>query len=202
MNYARYLQNITAIIIFTVTIGTPSITRGQQQSSESKIEQSKEGEILIGLGVLLPGTVLIDGGTSVERDSTTSILAQLIYDDFSTSNASVGFYLNVGSVCMEYYEDPLSLFEGGITIRKKMKFEDKNLKAGVGLGYRMFSHSSLSGVTGLGLNAQAELQLGDPGQEHNIPYIGVGFLTQLTGGNDDYWITFGPILMLVGGVTL
>ena len=201
------------------------ITRPCLPQTKDAPERFKRVEYGISGGVLFPGSIWVEMADDNVLNSTSPMFRAFV-DVRVAEYFTMGVYANVALITLDHLESYPTLsipddykhataYEFGAVFKVPLRVaETLELVPGFNVGYRRISSKfvsesfvSYSGtkettgdVNGLGLNASLELRYLTGGPV--TPYLEFGFLAQPTGGNKLTFLTFPPIVYLVGGIVL
>ena len=181
--------NYTMLVSFLMVLLVVTFATSQEQSWNVNFKG----------GLLLPGTVKIDGG---EVDTNTGWLIHGYVDAMVAPKLSLGgFVLFAGTSAADAPEGVdagANIITLGGTIKGRFKAGTSiYLRPGLALGYQMISGDAFDDVSGLDVGAIFEIV--KPLQNKNAIVGELGFITQPSGGNEDADVTFGPIFYLTVG---
>jgi len=161
--------------------------------------QESPGGLSVAGGLLLPGTVSVDG---YDLDSESSLLVRLTYDSFRMPTLGFGAFLNYSNVGVE--GETGSMITLGVGIKPRWLVgaaQDQFLDIGLNIGYRTVESDAFSDtVEGLAVNMSVEWI--KPLDATRDLIFDFGFITQPSGGNDYADVTWGPIFYLSAGISL
>ena len=142
----------------------------------------------------LSGTINVEG---YDADKDAGLLFRGFVDSIVVDKICVGGFLNIApSVTVE--GESGRMYEIGGAFKYRTMIKDMPFKIGIGLGYRKMESDLTDDIDGLGVNASAELQFNI--NKNFKPFAELGFLSQPSGGNSDYEVTWAPIIYLGGGL--
>ncbi|MEM9076971.1 MAG: hypothetical protein AAGC43_08025 [Bacteroidota bacterium] len=165
-------------------------------------QTSVKNEYGFSVGILTGGDVYIaELDQNFDLESGVSIYA--FYDFFITNGFAIGVNGNVAFPFLALLDENVSFYELALSLKPRFELSDKvSYKPGFNLGYRIITSEELSEdggtIQGLGLNLTNELQFHV--SENFTPFLDVGFITQPAGGNDDFNVTFSPLVVLRVGL--
>jgi len=107
----------------------------------------------------------------------------------------VGIYASIGAPWYDGFEET-SMTEFGPTLKWKFDINEFKIIPSLYIGYRSYEGEA---GDGLGLNLSLKAQYP---QEGFIPFVDFGFLSQPAGGNDATDITFAPVFIIGGGISI
>jgi hypothetical protein len=152
----------------------------------------------------ITGAVWLSGDFTGDANGitkTTGVLARVFYDAYVVDKFCLGVYVNLAPLGFEGTDETATAYEFGGALKGRFPLGDGSaaMKIGVGIGYRNISSkfAAADKIKAMGLNATVEIQFNAKGI---VPFVEVGFLSQPTGGNVDYSVTFPPIIYFGGGV--
>ncbi|MEL6916973.1 MAG: hypothetical protein AAFO99_04505 [Bacteroidota bacterium] len=125
------------------------------------------------------------------------------YDHYITEKFSIGGNISVSFPSLEILDENVTFYEFALALKPRFDVSDKvTYKPGFNIGYRIINAPDIDEeggtIQGLGLNLTNELQFHiDQGF---TPFFDLGFISQPAGGNDDFNVTFSPLIMIRVGV--
>lgn len=179
-------------------------------ASATAAERQKEVEYGISGGLLLPGSIVVNG---YDVDTKLAPMFRFILDAYVADRFMMGAYVNFAIVGIDglyeydYYgnrkkaDESANMFEFGGAFKGRFLLSPTvAFKPGLNVGYRIITSDMFDKKTnGFAVNFSAEFQfIGD----NFSPYIDAGFLAQPVGGNADVDLTFPPVFYLTGGISL
>ena len=214
------IQHLVAVLILAELLAQPCYA----QTKDSP-EQFKRIEYGISAGALFPGSIWLDM-VSDNVVNSASPMFRAFADVRVADYFAMGVYANVALITLDHLESyptvsipgdykNATAYEFGAVFKVPLRVGEKlELVPGFNVGYRRISSKFVSesfvtyggikettgDVNGLGLNASLELRYLTGGPVS--PYLEFGFLSQPTGGNKLTFLTFPPIVYLVGGIVL
>ncbi len=186
-----------------ITKETKAVSAAQLSSPQSisKGLMARTGDFGITAALWLGGKIRLED-YSVKTDKKPGILLKAFYDAYLMERFSIGAYASFAPVSVEFYNTSATVYEIGGAIKGRFPLNDgaMALKTGLNLGYRAISsdYYRVDKSDAFALNGSFELQF--DAKNKFVPFIEVGFITQIVGGNDYTSITFPPIIYLGGGV--
>jgi hypothetical protein len=106
----------------------------------------------------------------------------------------IGIYSNLGSPWYDGFEETFTT-EFGPLLKWKLVANKITFIPTLYIGYRSYEGDA---GDGMGLNFSVLTQFS---MDNFNPFIDIGFMSQPAGGNDATDITYGPVLIIGGGVT-
>jgi len=149
-------------------------------------------------GVLFPGTMTISVEDVTEFDVDTEMgwMVGVKGDGMVAERFSMGFFLQRIGVKAKDMEGEAAVTTIGGTLKGHFGQPDGvKFRPGLAIGYQMVSHEEFSEDT-QGLDMGAVLEVAIPTSKAGAVDIELGFISQPVGGNDDFDLTFAPILYL------
>ncbi|MEM7486053.1 MAG: hypothetical protein AAF348_12670 [Bacteroidota bacterium] len=161
-------------------------------------QTSTENEFGFSVGLLTGGEVYIaEFDQFFDLESGVSLLG--FYDFFITDKFAVGGNASIAFPSNEFLGESITFYELALALKVKFSLSDTlSYKPGFNMGYRLTTSDDLDTIQGLGLNLTNELQFHV--SENFTPFIDLGFITQPTGGNDEFNATFSPLIVLRAGI--
>lgn len=146
------------------------------------------------VALLLPGEVTVQG---TGAGTSTGVTARLQGDYFLGPRLSVAGLVQASSFEVEGYGSTVIGLGVGLSVHFGQA-DQMHLRGTLGLQYQVSSSDAGGGsFEGLGVPLNVDLVFPSAGSEL---YATVGFITQPSGGNADYEVTWGPIFYAgVGG---
>ncbi len=170
--------------------------------SNWSMAQEKKHEIGLSVGILAGGEAYVEEQDQY-FDFTSGLMIHSFYDHFVAEYLSIGGYLNFSFPEIEFAEEGSTFTEVGLAIKPRFFIQDVlTIKPGLNIGYRTVNSNNIDfiggKIQGLGINLTTELQLNI--HETFKPFLDIGFITQPAGGNDEFTITFSPVLTVRAGI--
>ena len=171
---------------------------------------SRDAEVCVTAAYLLPSSNISasDYGLTLNQDG--ALFGRLGADVFLIPKLSMGVYMHVGSVKLSGdgpfagSSESVTMMEFGGSLKGRfiLGHGAVAVKAGVNIGYRMFTSGQerMDKVSAFGIGPSIEVQLATGSIV--APHIEIGFLSQPSGGNEYTDITFSPIFYLGAGCSL
>jgi hypothetical protein len=179
--------------------------------AQTKDFASRDADIFLTAAYLFPSDNIAadDYGITLHQDGM--LFGRLGADFFLIPKLSMGVYMNVGSIKISgmgpFVGNSPSVtmmeFGGSLKGRFIIAHGAVAIKAGVNIGYRMFTSDLkyADKVNAFAIGPDVEVQFATGSVV--APHLEIGFLSQPAGGNNDYTsITFPPIVYIGGGCSL
>jgi hypothetical protein len=159
---------------------------------------NRERDIGISAGMWLEGDVYVGGIVDDYVTKDAGFLLRAFYDAYVAPKFAAGLYFNYASVTIEGGDGSTTEFGGAFKFRF-LATPTIAVKPGVNIGYRQLeADESTMDADGLGVNLSVEIQIDL--QNNMIFFIEPGFLSQPAGGNEDFDITWAPIMYINAGI--
>lgn len=165
-------------------------------------QSTKANEYGFSVGLLAGGDIYVSElDQNFDLESGVSLYG--FYDFFITEKFAIGGNVSVAFPFLELLDDNVNFYEFALALKPKFSLSDKvSYKPGFNLGYRLITAEDLDEeggtIQGLGLNLTNELQIHV--SEQFTPFLDVGFISQAAGGNEEYNVTFSPLIVIRVGV--
>ena len=150
-------------------------------------------------GLLMPGTVTVDP-PGADLDTNMGWILNAYYDAMVAPKLSIGgFFLLAGTSVDEADEGAMvttlgATIKGHFTLQNGMK-----LRPGLAIGYQMTSSDAFDDNL-KGLDVGGIFEVVKPLANSKNALVGeLGFITQPSGGTEDYDVTWGPIFYFAFG---
>ena len=184
----KQLKTATTLLFLILSYGT---TSAQEQASA-------KDEFGISVGLLTGGDVYVaEFDQFFGLESGLSLLG--FYDFFITDKFAIGGNVNIALPSLELSDESVTFYELALALKVKFSIGDKvSYKPGANLGYRLITAEDIDTIRGLGLNLTNEFQFHI--SEAITPFVDVGFISQAAGGNDDFNVTFSPLIVIRVGI--
>jgi hypothetical protein len=172
-------------------------------SQKSSVQETPKGLMARTSDFGITGAVWLSGdfGGDVNITKSTGVLVRVFYDAYVVEKFSLGVFANLSPLGFDGTDEKATAYEFGGALKGRFPLGDgsSDIKIGVGIGYRMISSdfAAADKIKGLGIDATVEIQFT---AKSIVPFVEVGFLSQPTGGNVGYSVTFAPIIYLGGGI--
>ncbi|MEL6305611.1 MAG: hypothetical protein AAFQ20_12585, partial [Bacteroidota bacterium] len=166
------------------------------------LDNSKKIQLRFSVGLLTGGDVYVaELDQNFDLESGISLFA--FYDFFITDKFAIGPNISISFPTLALLDDGVNFYELAFAIKPKFGLSDTvSYKPGFNLGYRIITASDIDDVggtiQGLGLNITNELQF--KVNDNLTPFIDIGFISQAAGGNEDFNVTFAPLIVLRAGL--
>ncbi|MEM9361052.1 MAG: hypothetical protein AAGA43_00380 [Bacteroidota bacterium] len=170
--------------------------------TSSLAQDTKKNEYGFSVGLLSGGDVYIaELDQNFDLESGVSIYG--FYDFFITNSFAIGLNGSVAFPFLELLDENVNFYELALALKPRFSLSEKvSYKPGFNLGYRIITSDELSEddgtIQGLGLNLTNELQFHV--SDSFTPFLDVGFIAQPAGGNDEFNVTFSPLIVLRAGL--
>jgi len=175
-------------IVFTIVIFLVLMTSLAQAQSQSWNFNIKGG-------ILLPGTVTIEGS---DVDTDMGWIANAAFDALLAEKVSMGGYLFYAGTTPEEGDASANILAIGGTIKARFTLQGgTQIRPGVILAYQMVSGDVFDDVSGLNVGFTGEVAF--PLKNKNAIVTEIGFTSQPSGGNADADVTWAPIFYLTLG---
>lgn len=165
-------------------------------------QDTKTNEYGFSVGLLAGGDVYVaELDQNFDLESGVSIYG--FYDFFITNGFAIGVNGSVAFPFLELLDENVNFYELALALKPRFSLSDKvSYKPGFNFGYRIITSDELSEddgtIQGLGLNLTNELQFHV--SDNFTPFLDVGFISQPAGGNDEFNVTFSPLIVLRVGL--
>ncbi len=158
-------------------------------------------EISLGLGAAFGGEYTVEDDWETDYGTAAGFYGKTALDYFPIEYFGMGLYLAGGNTSNRYH-GTIDMLEVGLGLKPRLPIEltetlDFLVTPSLYIGYRGLFPENCDSSEGLGLNFGVDLRLRSEQLEF---FVEPGFLTQPTGGNDETWVTFGPIGYMLFGV--
>ncbi len=191
-------KTFNVAVLSTVLILTVFSILFSSSSAEAAGFENRERDIGISAGMWLEGDVYVGGIVDDYVTKDAGFLVRAFYDAYVAPKFAAGVYFNYSSVTIEDVDGSITEFGGALKYRF-LATPTVAIKPGLNIGYRKLSadESTLDG-DGMGANLSVEIQIQLSGDM--IFFIEPGFLAQPAGGNEDFDITWAPIVYINAGI--
>jgi len=177
------MLTIFTLVIFLILM--TSLSQAQSQSWNFNIKG----------GLLLPGTVTIEG---FDVDTDMGWIVNTAFDALIVEKLSMGGYLFYAGTSPEESDESANILAIGGTIKARFTLQGgTQIRPGVILAYQMVSGDVFDDVSGLDVGFTGEVAF--PLKNKNAIVAEIGFTTQPAGGNADADVTWSPIFYLTLG---
>ncbi|MEM8763988.1 MAG: hypothetical protein AAGD88_09265 [Bacteroidota bacterium] len=165
---------------------------------------AQTNELGLSVGVLTSGEVYLpETDESFDLESGLSLF--VFYDFFITKKFAIGPNFSLSTPTLALLDERVTFYEFGFALKPKFQFGNTiSYKPGFNLGYRRITADDIDDVggtlQGLGLNFTNEIQFNV--NDHLVPFIDIGFISQAVGGNEEIDATFAPLFVLRAGLVI
>lgn len=152
-------------------------------------------------GLLLPGTVTVDGGYgSGDLDTNTGWLLNAGIDAMVAPKLSIGGFLLLAGTSVGDSDEGAMVTTLGATLKGHFPLQSGlKLRPGIAFGYQITSSDAFDDNLS-GLDVGLTFEVVKPLANSKNALVGeLGFITQPSGGNADADVTWGPIFYLAFG---
>jgi len=149
-------------------------------------------------GLVFPGTMTVSVEDYYEYDIDTEMgwMVGVKGDGMLGERFSMGFFLQRAGIKGEDMSGEAAVTTIGGTLKGHFGNPDGvKFRPALAIGYQMISHEDFNEDT-QGLDVGAILEVAIPTSKTAAVDVELGFISQPVGGNDDFDLTFAPILYL------
>jgi len=157
--------------------------------------QSQSWNFNIKGGILLPGTVTIEG---FDVDTDMGWIANAAFDALLAEKFSMGGYFFYAGTSPEESDESANIMSIGGTLKARFTLQGgTQIRPGVIFAYQMTTGDVFDDVTGFNVGFTGEVAF--PLRNKNAIVTEIGFTSQPSGGNSDADVTWAPIFYLTVG---